>query len=148
MAGHLTEADPIPITRAWLLASPLVTEALGGPDRVSAHNEPPYPCAVLTDVPGSDRGLRHLIAPLVQVEVIGDVDGTPGKPALRRALYTILERLRDLPETEQTDPTLPIVTAVVSTGGGGWSPLPTGQPRYLATVQVYMHPPRVIPTRL
>lgn len=139
--GDLTEADPVAVLRPWILASPEVENVLGGPDRVHAEHRPPYPCVVLTDPPGSDLGLRHLIAPIVQVEVIGDPDGTPGKPALRRALYTVLQRIRDLPDTVQSDPTQAVVTAVVSTGGGGWSPLPTGQPRYLATVQVYLHPP-------
>ncbi len=141
--GHLTEADPIAAVRPRLLASSDVTAALGGDNRVRARNEPPYPCAVLTDVPGSDLGLRHLIAPVLQVEVLGDMDGTHGKPQLRRALYTILETIAKIPDTVQADPTLAVITAVVSTGGGGWVPLPTGQPRYLATVQVYMHPPQV-----
>ena len=94
---------------------------------------------VRADPPGDDRTLVHLIAPVVQIEVYGDPDGSPGKPALRRILYTVLQSLARLPET----PTVagePVVTAVVSTGGGGWSPEPTGQPRYLATVRMYMHP--------
>ena len=137
--GDLADADPVAIARTHLLADPKVTEVLGGADRVGARNQPPYPCVRLTDPPGDDRTLVHLIAPVVQIEVYGDPDGSPGKPALRRILYTVLQSLARLPET----PTVagePVVTAVVSTGGGGWSPEPTGQPRYLATVRMYMHP--------
>lgn len=137
--GDLADVDPVATARTFLLASARVSEVLGGPDRVGAHNEPPYPCVVLTDVPGSDRDLTHLLAPLLQVEVFGDPDGSPGKPALRRILYTVLAELKAL--REQTfGPGEPVVTDVRSTGGGGWSPEPTGQPRYLATVQMFMHP--------
>lgn len=138
--GHLTRADPVAVARAWLLSRQAVTTALGGADRVLADNEPPYPCVVLTDPPGNDRDLRHLIAPMLQIEVMGDMDGSPGKPALREILYTVLEELVVLAESEQTDPAQPVVTAVTSTGGGGWVPMPTGQPRYIATVQMHMHP--------
>lgn len=112
---------------------------LGG-DRVGPRNEPPYPCVVLTDPPGTDLSLRHLIAPTLQIEVLGDMDGSPGKPELREILYTILEELVALADSVQDDPTQPVVTAVTSTGGGGWVPMPTGQPRYLATVQMHLHP--------
>lgn len=137
--GHLTEVDPVATARTWLLSRQAVTDALGGPDRVGPVNEPPYPCVRLTDPPGSDRSLRHLIAPLLQVEVYGDMDGSPGKPVLRRILYTVLEELAALPD-QPTAPGESVVTAVISTGGGGWTPEPTGQPRYIATVQMFMHP--------
>lgn len=137
--GHLTRADPIAVARPWLLSRAAVTDVLGGPDRVLATNRPPYPCVVLTDPPGDDRNLRHLIAPLLQIEVLGNMDGTPGKHVLREALYTILDELVLLPE-QPTGPGDPVVTHVESSGGGGWVPLPTGQPRYLSTVRLYMHP--------
>jgi hypothetical protein len=139
--GHLTRADPVAAARAWLLTRQSVTDALGGPDRIGADNVPPYPCVVLTDPPGDDRFLRHLVAPILQVEVLGDMDGSPGKPVLREILFTVLEELVALSDSVQTDPTVGVVTAVTSSGGGGWVPLPTGQPRYLATVQIHMHPP-------
>lgn len=111
---------------------------LGNPEAIGPANEPPYPCIVLTDPPGSDLGLRHLVAPLLQVEALGDPDGSPGKPALRRLLYTVLEELKALPD-QRFGPGETVVTEVESSAGGGWSPLPTGQPRYLATVRLYMH---------
>ena len=143
--GHLTRADPVAAARAWLLTRTTVSTALGGTGRVGSHNEPPYPCVVLTDPPGNDLTLRHLIAPILQIEVLGDMDGSPGKPALREILYTVLEELVLLTDTPQTDPTQPVVTAVTSSGGGGWVPMPNGQPRYLATVTMHMHPSPVTP---
>lgn len=137
--GDLTDVDPVAVARAFLLTRSAVTEALGG-DQIGSHNEPPYPCVVLSDPPGNDRFMRHLIAPLLQIEVLGDMDGSPGKPALRRVLYRILQELATLPE-HPCVPGQPVVTDVVTSGGGGWVPMPTGQPRYLATVQMFMHPP-------
>ncbi|GAA3471042.1 hypothetical protein [Nonomuraea roseola] len=39
----LSRADPVPAILAWLRAHPAVTAALGGPDRVGAYSEEPYP---------------------------------------------------------------------------------------------------------
>lgn len=136
--------DPVAVCRTWLLADIAVTDLLGGPEQVGTENEPPYPCIVLTDPPGDDRTLRHLIAPLVQVEVMGDIDGRHGKPELRAILYRALARLAALPD-QAYGPTDAVVTNVESSGGGGWVPLPTGQPRYLSTIRLYMHPPREVP---
>jgi hypothetical protein len=135
--GSLADVDPLAVTRSWLLSRQRVTEVVG--ERVGPYNEPPYPCVVLSDPPGNDRDLTHLIAPLVQIEVLGDPDGSPGKPVLRRVLYIVLEELALL-RTKDFGPGEAVVTNVGSTGGGGWSPMPTGQPRYLATVALHMHP--------
>lgn len=140
--GNLADVDPVGIARPWLLAQDDVTTELGGPDRVGPYNEPPYPRVVLTDPPGDDRDLTHLIGPLLQVEVYGDPDGTPGKPVLRRCMYTVLQALARIPE-QQTEPGEPVITAVRSTGGGGWSPIRVAggdQPRYIATVRLFGHP--------
>lgn len=137
----LWTVDPVAVARSWLISRPAVMAVLGdGENSIGPDNEPPYPYVRLTDMPGNDRNLRHLIGPLVQVEVIGDLDGTPDKPTLRAILYLVLGELAVLPE-QPSAPGAPVVTNVVSTGAGGWSPLPTGQPRYLATVQMFMHPP-------
>lgn len=141
--GALRDVDPVAIARAALMADQALSALLGGPgrvgDAVGPDNEPPYPRLRLTDPPGDDRGLTHLIAPLLQVEALGDLDGSPGKPALRALLYDALQVLVAIP-TVPTLPGQPVITRVVSTGGGGWSPLPNGQPRYLATVRLYGHP--------
>lgn len=137
----LVDADPVAVARAYLTTHAEVLEALGGPDRISANNEPPYPHLGMLDTPGgSDRDLQWLIAPEISLTLWGDMDGSPGKAVLRRTLYVVLQALRDMPDVP-TVPGQPVVTHVQSTGAGGWSPEPTGQPRYLARVQMFMHPP-------
>jgi hypothetical protein len=142
----LADTDVVALARRFLAAHPVLTSELGGEGRVGSLNEPPYPRIRLNDPPGDDRSLRHLIAPSLQIEVLGDpaVDGQ--KPALRRALYVALEALAGLPEAQaQGDwirlPGEPVVTAVTSTGAGGFIPEPVdNQPRYMATVRVHLHP--------
>lgn len=143
MPGRLSSVDPVAIVRRALVADEGMQAALGGADaihdRVGGENEPPYPRIVLTDPPGDDRDLQHLVAPVVQIEVLGDLDGSPGKPALRALLYDAIEVIAAIPH-RLADPGQPIITAVRSSGGGGWSPLPNGQPRYLTTLRLYGHP--------
>lgn len=142
----LVDADPAAAVIAYLDAQLAVQEALGGTGRISARNEPPYPHLGVTDTPGgSDRNMRWLIAPEITLNLWGDLDGSPGKAALRRIFYTILQALRDMPD-QPAAPGQPVVTFVQSTGAGGWSPEPTTQPRYLGRVQLFMHPPHTIPT--
>jgi hypothetical protein len=144
-ATDLARADPLPRVIAWLDGHPAVVEALGGAGRVGAGNAPPYPRLRVTDPPGGDdRRLLWLISTLVQVEAYGDLDGTPGKAALRRILYVALGALAELPE-QDTPAGGPVITDVRSSAAGGWSPLPSGQPRYIATVQVWTHPAPVSP---
>ena len=141
----LADTDVLAAANRFLNARDDVIEALGGGGRIGARNKPPYPRARLTDPPGNDRQMRHLIAPTIQIEVLGDPD-TPGqKPMLRRACYTILQALAELPELQATGawPRIegePVITGVESTGGGGYVPLPPDQPRYLATLRFYAHP--------
>lgn len=139
MTSGLADADPLPRVLAWLEGHAAVTAALGGPGRVGARNEAPYPRLRLLDVGSDDRGLRWLIAPEVQIEAYGDMDGSPGKAELRRILYVALDALMELPD-QPTPADTPVITAVVSARGGGWSPEPSGQPRYLTSVRVYTHP--------
>lgn len=140
--ARLADADPLALLVPAVSADQRVADVLGVPldrlpDHVSDRNEPPYPHIKMTDPPGSDLGLRNLMAPLIQVEVHGDMDGSHGKPLLRNVLYTVLEVLAEYPDRPQARP---VITAVTSSGGGGWAPEPTDQPRYLATVTVYIHP--------
>lgn len=140
MPLDIVRADPLPRVLTWLGSHAAVLAALGGSGRVGARNEPPYPRLVVTDPPGGDdRQLLWLMVTAVQVEAVGDLDGTPGKAALNGLLYTALGALVELPD-QATPPDGPVITAVRSSVAGGWSPLPTGQPRYVATVLVYSHP--------
>jgi hypothetical protein len=143
--ADLVDADPAAAVIAYLNGHTAVEGALGGAGRISARNEPPYPHLGVTDTPGgTDRDMRWLTGPEITLTLWGDLDGTPGKAALRRIFYTIVQALRDFPD-QPTEPGQPVVTEVRSTGAGGWSPEPTGQPRYLGRVQVFMHPPQSIP---
>jgi hypothetical protein len=144
---RLATIHPVALARAYLLTLSEVTSRLPGEhDGIGVRNEPPYPCIVLTDVPGNDRAGRHLIAPMLQIEVLGDLDGTPSRTDLRGLYYDVLDALVDLPawqasaERNESAAFGSVVTEVVPTGGGGWVPLPTRQPRYLGTVQMFMHP--------
>ena len=143
--GDLADTDVVALARRYLAAHPGVTEALGGEGRVASLNEPPYPRIRLNDPPGDDRLMQHLIAPLLQIDLLGDPGLTGQKPSLRRAMYTVLQALRELPEKQalgqwERIAGEPVVTAVTSTGGGGYVPEPTGQPKYVATVRLYVHP--------
>lgn len=141
----LVDADPAAVVIAYLSSHPAVTEALGGPGRISAKNEPPYPHLGVTDTPGgSDLSMQWLIAPEVTLKLWGDLDGSPGKAALRRIFYTILQAVRDLPD-QPTAPGQPVITAIGNTGAGGWLPEPTGQPQYTGRRQIFMHPPQSVP---
>lgn len=146
--GDLSQVDPVGLSRAWLLQDADLGAALGATSpedfvrRLGPYNEPPYPRLVLTDPPGDDRYLDYLVAPVMQIEVLGDFDGTVTKATLRTILYRhVLPRLRAMSQQE-FGPKDPVITNVGSTGGGGWSPLPGDQPRYLATVQIHGHPAR------
>ena len=139
-AVDLSLNDPIPRVLSWLTAHTEVTSALGAAGRIGASNTPPYPCIRVLDTGGGDdRDLRWLMAPEVQIEVYGDLDGSPGKEALRRILYTALGALTELPY-QPHDPAYPTITDVTVSRSGGWVPEPSGQPRYLAAVKIWLHP--------
>lgn len=148
--GSLADTDVVALARRYLDAHPRIIEVLGSEGRVASLNEPPYPRIRLSDPPGDDRSMQHLIAPLLQIDVLGEPGMSGQKPALRRALYTALEVLGELPEAQALGQWArvagePVVTDVQSSGGGGYVPEPAagqpgGQPRYIATVRLYVHP--------
>lgn len=139
MIDDLARADPLPRIISWLGAHTTLAAELGGLGRVSLYNEPPFPCIRIVDVPGgNDRQLTWLIYKAVQVEAYGDLSGAPGKAQLHRALYVALGALKQLPQ-EATPVGGPVITEVRSVAAGTWSPEPTGQPRYVATVNVWSH---------
>lgn len=142
-APSIADVDPFGLAVAHLITHPRVTEVLGGPGRVNADNEPPYPRLRVTNPPGDDRSLRWVLGSRVVLDVLGDMDGTPSRATLRRILYTVLAALTELPDLDWPEGSA-VVTDVRSSAGGGWLPEPTGQPRYTAEVMVYAHPPRVI----
>jgi hypothetical protein len=138
-ATDLARADPIPRVVSWLADHPALAAELGGAGRVGLFNRPPYPLIRVTDPPGGDdRDLLWLIAKNLQLEAYGDLSGAPGKAQLHRILYVALGALMELPDQVITTGG-PVITAVRSTGAVAWSPEPSGQPRYVATVHVYAH---------
>lgn len=149
----LAAADPVAVVVARLRrpGDTRVRAELGvGPDDdlgpcIGARNVPPYPRLIVSDPPGgSNRGLRWLMSPVVQIEAVGDLDGRPGKAALRRLLFVALQDIKGIPD-EATPPGEPVVTEVTSDGSAGDVPLPNGQPRYLSSVNVHLHPPQPQP---
>jgi hypothetical protein len=136
--ADVVDADALAVALAHLRADATLAAEFGDGERFTSRNEPPYPHVRVTDTPGgSDRALEWLTSPELTIETHGDLDGSPGKATLRRLHYLVLQALRDLPKTEQAGP---VVTAVMFTGGGGYVPEPTGQPRYLSRVQLSIHP--------
>lgn len=137
-AADLAAADGLAAALGWLQRHPRVTAFFAG---VGAENLPPYPLLrVRPTTSGGGRNLRWLLAPELTLESLGDLDGTPGSAALRRGLFIAVAALTELPAAP-AQPGQPVVTHVEDAGGGGESPLPTGQPRWVMTVRLYVHPP-------
>ena len=140
----LLAADPVARIVAHLQAAltpaPGDTEnALAGCRTVSAHNEPPYPCIVVSDPPGGDVGRgQWIVRTAVQIEVMGAPDGSVARSTLKAVAYAAIARLASLPEAPY-DPFWPTITDVTA-AAPGWSPMPSGQGRYLFRATVTSHP--------
>lgn len=143
----LAAADPVARIVAWLRARPKVKIELGlapdadARDYIGDRDLAPYPRLLVSDPPGGTmRNLRWLMAPAVQLEAIGDLDGRPGKAQLRRILLVALQEVALLPE-QPAQPGEAVITNIGGDGSIGGVPKPNGQPRYLATVYPSIHPP-------
>lgn len=140
-AADLAAADGVAAALTWLQRHPRVLAHVDGDaGRVGPYNRPPYPRLRVLAETGDDRNLRWLRVAGVRLEAVGDSDGSPGDKALHDLLYNALAALTELPD-EPVGPGEAVVTYVESGGGGGRSPLPNGQPRWLATVRLHIHPP-------
>jgi hypothetical protein len=139
--ADLSTADPVAVVLSWLRQHSRIISEFGGPEYLSGLNEAPYPHVRVAPGPGgSDRGLRWLIAPEVLIEVYGSQAGEPGSAELRRLLYVVLTATKEL-EARQPAPGEPVVTAVNSANNAISSPLVApAQPRWLAAIQVFLHP--------
>lgn len=133
----LAKADPIARIVSFLSdAEGLTALGVGG---VGADNEPPYPAIVVSDPPGGSAGRGiHLVSTAVQFEVLGSPDHTIGRQQIKTIAYTVIDVLRTLPE-QPYDAQWPVITDLTFSTPG-WSPLPTGQPRYLFRATVHSHP--------
>lgn len=136
----LADADPVSALLAWLQTHPEVADALGGPGRVSGIEEAPWPHLRVDHGPGGDlRDLRWAIAPEVTLEVLGDPGGWPGKAELRRILLRCAQAARELVEAPHVLGN-PVISGISPSGLLLWSPLVTGQPRWLLNLSVTLHP--------
>lgn len=142
-------SDPVPLAGWWLSNHQAVTAAFtdcGSTPHVGMWNEPPWPAIVVSETgAGSDGALLWQSAPELQLEVFGDLDGKPGKAALRHLLYTTLGALTELaaaqwPYGDGCPAGAPVVSWVASSRAGGYVPLATGQPRFVAAVRLYVRP--------
>ncbi|MER6616266.1 hypothetical protein [Streptomyces xantholiticus] len=136
----LADADPVSAVLAWLEQHPKVVEALGGPGRVSGIDEAPWPHVKVTHGPGGDMGrLEWATTPEVMLEVLGDPGGWPGKAELRRMALVCAVAAKELPDMDPQPPG-PVISGVRPSGLLIWSPLATGQPRWLLGLLVALHP--------
>ncbi|MER7937939.1 MULTISPECIES: hypothetical protein [unclassified Streptomyces] len=144
-AYALADTDPVAALLAWLSAHPVVTEALGGPGRVSGEMEPPWPHLRVTAGPGADlRDMTWLTEPDVSLELIGDPSGWPGPAAMRRTLLVCALAAKELVDTPH-EPGQPVVAHIRPSGALIESPLANGQPRWMFGLIVSIHPPQETP---
>jgi hypothetical protein len=152
--GRLSDVNPVAIASTWLEADPLLLAAFAdaGADPLLGVPllgvvRPPYPMLRVVKTPGGNLGdLRWRTEPELQVEVWGDLDGTPGPAALERILLVALERLKAL-ELYDYQPWEPVVTHVRA-GDPFALDDPSGQPRWLSSVGLTVHPalaPELLP---
>jgi hypothetical protein len=145
-AGTLADADGVAALLAWLRGHPAVLAAYGDAAHISGVNEAPYPrLYVAPGAGGSDRNLRWLLEQEVALTSFGDVDGTPGQSALRRAHYTALAAAAALPAAAVTSAAQPVVAAVRPSSATRFAPEPgTGQPAWRSTLVLSIHPPAAV----
>ncbi|WP_435059865.1 hypothetical protein [Streptomyces sp. bgisy060] len=137
---NLANADPVSVMLAWLQHHPRVAEALGGPGRVSGIPEAPWPHLRVMHGPGGDlRTLTWATEPEVILEVYGDPGGWPGQAELRRVLLTCATAATGLTEAPHS-PDQPVVSGVRPSGALLWAPLVDGQPRWIMSLSVALHP--------
>ena len=153
MAPHpLVEVDPAALAITYLAGHPDVQAALalwhpalGADGLIAGVNRPPYPRVTVSDPPSGGTNLTWLVTPSLQVDVLGDLDGTPGKAALRQLAMVVVGALWQWPQMAFW-PDDPVVTDV-RVPLPGWLPLPTGQPRYVSVLALSIHPPTLPLTR-
>jgi hypothetical protein len=137
------DVDPVRIVLARLQTNTELLAAMGGvdPARVSGLNEPPYPHLRVAPSAGGDDGVldTRLIGE-VNIEMWGDLDGSPGSEQLRRLLYQAVEHvLRMAREIEE--PGQPVVIHAHTVGTARWQPdQATKQPCWAHTVTLHLRP--------
>ncbi len=139
----LADADPVGAVTGWLAGHPdlgvlQAAEATGAGRWVGVTNAPPFPRLRITDTGADLRALRGPSDVTLSVEVLGDLDGRPGKAALRRFAVACVEALDEVTERPDVGG---CVFSRMTVGGPYWSPLPPGnQPRYVFTATLRYRP--------
>jgi len=141
--GVLADADAVAVALAWLQNHERLAAEVGG---ISGIVESPWPRIVVSSGAGGDLGdLRWNIRQEVQLEVLGDPDGRPGKAALWRIAMLAVSALAELQDRDDVPPGVPVVSGVDANGAVVWSPLANGQHRWVISVYLTLHPPQVMP---
>ncbi|MER6830932.1 hypothetical protein ABT352_33400 [Streptosporangium sp. NPDC000563] len=139
----LADADPVPLVLAWLREHEALATVLGGPGRVGAYSEPPYPRLRVHEVPGGTVGQRsgellHAVTSCVQLEALGAGADAPGVGALKRIVMVALGAVAELPGQPYVSG--PVITGVrYLAGSGGPMPDIDGRLRWVAKVLVSSH---------
>uniref|UniRef100_UPI003F4960C5 hypothetical protein n=1 Tax=Streptosporangium sp. CA-235898 TaxID=3240073 RepID=UPI003F4960C5 len=142
----LADADPVPVVLAWWAAHSALTAELGGPGRVGAYSEEPYPRLRAHEVPGgsasgSNGEMLYLVTTCLQVEALGASADSPGVGQLKRINFVALGALAQLPYQPYVSG--PIITGVrFVPGSGGPMPDIDGRSRWVSKVMISSHAPR------
>jgi hypothetical protein len=138
-AARLAAADPLPQVLAYLQAHPDLTDALGGPGRVSGLMEAPWPHLTVTPGPGGDmrRALWETVTS-ISLEAYGDPSGFPGIARVRQLVLLAVAATVEMPELAPPGPA--VICHVKPSGALAYAPLETGQPRWTAGILVTSHP--------
>ncbi|GHE31577.1 hypothetical protein GCM10017673_37900 [Streptosporangium violaceochromogenes] len=142
----LADADPVPAALTWLQNHGPLADALGGPDRVGAYSEPPYPRLRVHEVPGGTIGqpggeLLWKVVACVQLEALGTDADAPGIGALKHIVMTALAALAQLPAQPYVSG--PVINGVrYVPGSGGPMPDVDGRQRWIAKILISAHGPQ------
>lgn len=147
-APQQADADPVVAVLNYLRAHPDLPDLLGGPatDHVSGIYEAPWPHLAVEGGNGGDlRDLRWAAEHEIALTLFGHPNGAPGKAAMWKIAMRVLAALKQMPDVDVTDPTVPVVSEVTPSGVATYRPMSNGQPAYTFGVMVTIRPPRVLP---
>jgi hypothetical protein len=139
----LADADPVGAATGWLAGHQALTELLaslatGAGRQIGTINAPPYPRLRITDTNGDLGEFRGLSWVSLGIDVFGDLDGRPGKAALRRLAIATAETLHQMTEQPAVGG---CVFSQVTTNSISWAPLaPGNQPRYVLNTTLWSRP--------
>jgi hypothetical protein len=140
---ELADADPVGGATGWLAGhadlAALQAELATGEGRwIGTYNAPPYPRLRITDTSADLMLFRGPQDVTLSIDVLGDIDGRPGKAQLRRFAVAVIECLDQLTYVPEAGG---CVFSLATVTGPYWSPLPpANQPRYVLSAQLRSRP--------